>query len=497
MGPWGRWTMAGLLGWAAAAGAGEWRLQPDVSVQAVYTDNLGLQPAGAETGQLIGELAPGLQVQGEGARQRTRLAYQAQGLLYPGRAGLNRVYHRLDARSELEPWLGRLDVDLSARRYQRSTSILGRVPLDNLNAVDRDRITVLSAAPTLRLGTGRYVDAALGYRWGLSRSTSRALADGMQNAFTLSAVQGRAFAHTRWSFQASRQDVRQRRRGRFLRDAAQATVDHRLVGAWGLVLRGGYVNDRIPERYTINNGGYASAGLSWRPSPRLQAEATAGYRNRDAYLAFAPTRRTSLTARWTNRSVGLLAGTTLSASFRQAIRRLSLRLDYGRTAGNQQLLQLQGRQFFLLIDRQGQPVLDVRGFPVILFQDVFSLTDRTFIQRQGRLSLLYARPRSQWLLAAFQSRRRLLGGGETQRAAGATGSVRWRAGARTTVSLRLERTHLGEVAGAVRYGTGELRLERRLSSRAGATAALTRYVREGTGASWREHRLMVGWHLSF
>jgi len=490
--------MAGLLCSAAAAGAGEWRLRPEVALQAVYTDNLGLRPAGAETGQLIGELAPGLQVEGRGARQRTRLAYRAQGLVYPGRAGLNRVYHRLDARSELEPWRGRLDVGLRAQRYQRSTSILGRVPLDNLSAVDRDRVTVLGIAPTLRLGTGRYVDATLGYRWGRSRSTSRSLADATQNAFTLSAVQGRAFARTRWSFYAARQDVRQRGRGRFLSESVQLTVDRRMVGAWGLVLRGGHLNDRVPERYAINNGGYASAGLSWRPSPHFQAEGTAGYRNRDAFVSFVPTRRTSLAARWTNRSVGLLAGTTLNASFSQRIRRLSLVLDYGRTAGNQQLLQFQGRQFFFLADRQGRPVLDASGFPVILFQDVFSLTDRTFVQKQGRLSLLYSRPRSQWLLAAFQSRRRLLGGeGGTQRASGATGSVRWRAGARTTLELRLERTHRGQAGGTARYGTGELRLERRLSRRASASAAVTRYVREGAGPSWREHRLTVGWHLSF
>ncbi len=499
--PWGRWAAACLLCWAAgSAAAGTWRLQPEVGLEAVYTDNLGLS-AGGGSEELIGELTPGLRLEGRGARQSTRLAYQAQGVAYASHDELNRVYHQLDAEASLEPVEDRLDLSLSARRYQRAVNLLGRVPLDNLNAVNRTSVTTYGAVPTLRLGTGRYATASLSYQWRRSRGAAGALADATQNGLSFQATQGRAFARTRWSLLAARQDLRQRGRGRFLSDSAQATVDRRLVGAWGLVLRGGYLRDRVPEQgATIHNGGYASAGLSWRPSPHVQAEATAGYRNRDAALSFVPTRRTALSARWSNRSVGLLSGTTLDASFSQRIRRLSLSLDYGRTAGNEQLLQLQGRQLFFLADQTGRPVLNPQtGLPVVLFQDLFSLSNQTFVQKQGRLTLQYRRARSDWTLAAFQSRRRLLGSGEGRRASGLTASVAWRAGARTTATLRASRNRRGEAAGEARYSTEELRLERRIRPRASAEAALLHYRRSGTGAaaSYTENRLTVGLRLSF
>lgn len=86
---------------AGLAHAG-WELTPSVTLGTIYSDNVTLAPKGAETSDLILELAPALDARFEGRRLDADIRYRARSLFYRDRDDLDQTYHFLDARTNAE-----------------------------------------------------------------------------------------------------------------------------------------------------------------------------------------------------------------------------------------------------------------------------------------------------------------------------------------------------------------------------------------------------------
>lgn len=175
-------VIVGLLATSGAWGAG-WEITPSVSLGAIYSDNVTLAPSGAETSDLIYELAPGLDASFEGRRLDADISYRARSLFYQDRSDLDQTYHFLDARTkaELVPDSFFLDAGLGVRQQVIDPSIA--IPSESFAGAENlsDEYTAFISPHW----TGRLADnvrADLRYVLGTVRYEEDTLSDSDQQA---------------------------------------------------------------------------------------------------------------------------------------------------------------------------------------------------------------------------------------------------------------------------------------------------------------------------
>lgn len=168
----------GLLASAGggAASAGSWMIAPYIAATETYSTNMGLMSVAPERGWIT-DLAPGIRVDGAGARLDAFLDYRREHIYYHGNSQWDREQNLLNSYATLEAIDNWLYVDASANIVQRNLSVFGPVSVDGTNATaNQVETTTTQVAPYVKGRFGNVADYLLRFNAIDSRSDDPTMA---------------------------------------------------------------------------------------------------------------------------------------------------------------------------------------------------------------------------------------------------------------------------------------------------------------------------------
>ena len=425
-----------LMSWHTTLFAAQWRVQPTLQLAETYTDNVALAPPGGEESEFVTQVNPGISLHGQGGRLKLDLNYVLQNAIYASDGNRNSSNHQLAAKGNAELVKNIFFVDARSSISQQIVDATGRVGLDNLNLGNRADVFTYGLSPYLKLRLASYADAELRFSDDRVENQSSRVSDAESLQYTAHINSGPRFARLQWDADYLQQDLNRKEKDNSHYQRANANVQYHFLSSWSLLARGGYEDNRLPRITDLHNGSYWSAGLEWAPSRRFRASATKGENNWDADLFLQPIERTSLHVGYRERDVGLIRGPSWNVSLSHRTRRTTWLASYTESSTTVQTLQLTGQQFFTLLDSQGNLVVDPNtGLPIVLVQNIFSLTDQDFIRKRGQLAVTLHSGKSDIVFSVFNENRTYSLTDATEEVAGTTASWTWRFAPRTSAMI--------------------------------------------------------------
>ena len=437
-----RWLLLVVpLSWGAGVRAGKWDLVPRVDTNLVATDNVMWAPPGKEESDLLGRVAPGIRLEGKGARLSAQLDYQPEAILFVSDSARNRIYHRGQGgmKSEfLDDWLY---FDAAGAVGQRILSEQEPLPLDNLGfSSNTTNFTSYSVNPYLRHDFGEMTTALLSYTQGAIEYDSAEASNAYTRNTRFLMESGRSFRVFTWRLGYDEEDIRRPRSYDVFYSDANASAVWRLLDDFSLVGQVGYTENDTGGQFLVIDGSYWSAGGLWHPSRRFSLELQSGNNLDTGIIVIAPSLRTSLRAIYENRSVGVnlgprwrwrlehrTRGTTWTGTYFEDTRLSQQRVPY---AGDS-----------ILVSPGTLELRDpVTGDPIyctgIDVSDCFTLNDDAYKRRAGRFSVTLDTARSTfgfYLNSEFHDY--LTGNRGQRRISGLAGTWDWKLGKRTLSRL--------------------------------------------------------------
>jgi uncharacterized protein (PEP-CTERM system associated) len=139
---------SGSVGGAYGA---SWRIDPEISVNETYSDNVALASVSAAEEGWITTVTPGLRVSGLGARIQAYLNYRHQESYYHGRSASNAGQDFLSSYATLEAIDNWMYVDATASVTPRSRSVFSPNTTNMSNTVgNQDETRVIQISPNIR-----------------------------------------------------------------------------------------------------------------------------------------------------------------------------------------------------------------------------------------------------------------------------------------------------------------------------------------------------------
>ncbi|WP_018873791.1 TIGR03016 family PEP-CTERM system-associated outer membrane protein [Thioalkalivibrio sp. ALJ16] len=277
---WGAGAVAIIaLAAPASALAVDWTFTPRVTVSAEVTDNARLAPRGEEDSDLIGTLAPGFTLRGEGARSDTRLDYRMNARFYADDSRQDRTTHSLRGASSWELVDDTFFVDVGASRTEQAASILapvgigGSTPRENLQET-----TTYSISPMLRTRYGSFATQEVRYTYGenLYHRSNRQDSDYHRAEYVLDS--GAAFNRPFWQVAGfyEKERFEDGLEGEF--GQISGTLGYRFGRSLRLFgVAGQDFNDYATTRED-DDGGFWQVGAGWAPTRVTNIEARYGER---------------------------------------------------------------------------------------------------------------------------------------------------------------------------------------------------------------------------
>jgi uncharacterized protein (PEP-CTERM system associated) len=261
-----------LLSVASNTFAAQWSVAPAITLRETYTDNASLAAEPTE-GDYITEVAPGIAIQGTGARFRASLNYTANAIFHARNSGEDRLANTLSAFGNLEAVESFFFVDANASISQQFISPFAPRPA-NVTAISPNR------TETRTFGISPYVrgqlGSALSYELRNRNTWTSADAGGLADVYTRqwSASLGGPVRVFGWSLEYDESTTRYDDAG-ILPEQKSRLYRGRLFfqpdPEWLLFASAGREqNNYTPEQersYTTYGG-----GVTWRPSARTQAD---------------------------------------------------------------------------------------------------------------------------------------------------------------------------------------------------------------------------------
>lgn len=410
-----------VMSWSGVSGA-NWEVTPRISVSVEATDNVTLAPRGEEESDLIGTLNPGISFRHEGPRSDTRIGYQLNARVHADETREDRITHSLRASNDLEIVREAFFLETRATRTEQATSLLapgglgGSTPRDNLQETTR-----YSISPVLRTRYGSFANQELRYTFDEIRNhrSDRSDSQGQRVDYTLDS--GAAFNRPFWQLSASYQEER---------------FDDGPTGEFGEV--GATAGYRFGRSLRV----FGTAGQEFNDFATTRREDDDTFW--EVGVGWAPTRLTSIEARYGERFFG--ENRSLSVNHRS--RRATYRLSY--SEGISSTRRRGGSDFLGLAEQLGLTVeelfdqftldevnqlLSDRGFDE-------ALTEGFFLTRNWRGSWAYDTGRSRFGVNVFHTRRSSetrTGTGlfeDNNQRTGINASWQWEYSPRTTTELR-------------------------------------------------------------
>ncbi len=295
---------AGAIGLAAPALAGDLSITPSLELREAFSDNVDLDPDGAEQSALVSELVPGVTIRSESARVtaaldafpiiRHQTAGEDEGLSLAGDlAGLGTV----EAVEDL------FFVDAQASVSQQVLDSRAAASTANERTVQIYRIS-----PYLQHRFGGFAEAEARYRLSQVFADDEATASGGQtsdattHALNLSLESGSDFSRLIWAVTSLVSEESRTEDDDVSRREVDLEMRYAFDRSITLIAAGGYqfFDDGTSENEV--DGPTWRVGFRWRPGPRTDLEATYGQRdddlNANVRFSYKIGPRTTLTARY-------------------------------------------------------------------------------------------------------------------------------------------------------------------------------------------------------
>lgn len=293
------------MGFASAAHALDWRVDPSVSASATYTDNANQSATNPEDA-LILSVMPSVTLASKGSRRvQASLQYGLRGVARFGEDQGTDLNHNLNAIGKAELVEDFLFIDGTARVSQELISLLGSPADSEINDSNRATVGTYSISPYIQKRLGTFANAQARYTASGAIFENNAAADASVNAFTAGLTSGTQFNDLSWGLNYSLRKAENRNAATAAANTdstlerASATVGYALTRkfrVFGTV--GQDWNDYIST--TDIDGSFYSVGLGWAPTRRTSVEATVGERYFGRTYSFAGSHRTRM-SRWTVR----------------------------------------------------------------------------------------------------------------------------------------------------------------------------------------------------
>jgi uncharacterized protein (PEP-CTERM system associated) len=441
---WGAAPLALAIGavlFCQGAWAGEWQFTPRLTLGQIYTDNVALAPKGKEQWDLFSQITPGLSLHGKGGRVSADVDYQLENYVSVRTRDHDSTSNRLKANATAELARQWLYLDASGGITQQIISPQERIAVSNLyHSQNLTDVYTYSVSPYLRHNFGGYANALLRYKYAQVFYGKSGISNTQFQTVDGRLASGRQFGRLSWGLSYHREDQQRQTTSNVKFENAAANIGYQVLPSLSLLAQGGYENNQYQTtRTAVVNGTYWGVGLGWRPNRYFSARALKGNQFETAGVSIAPSPRTSLSATYRKRAVGLNPGHTWSGTFNLNTRRTSWQALYLEdTTTVQQLALQQGYLVFPVIDpTTNQQVVDATGTPVFVARAVtfLGLTNDVLVRKIAKGSFGFKTARTGIRLSVFDERRQYQFSGQKQRTKGVNESWSWRFATRTSSIL--------------------------------------------------------------
>lgn len=367
-----------LLGAAATSGvqAGEWDIQPSVSLSESYTDNVQLVETGEE-GDFITSIMPGVAIRGEGRRLQMNADYLYNYNKYLDKSEFDAGTHNLQGNINNEVVRDHLFLDVFAAMFPAQVSNQGQVSnrnsnrrdrLDQLNAGNRADVISYGFTPRYQQAFGSIADFTASTNYSDTSTGEGVAGGGQNNSLDIGLNSGRRFARSSWGLIYQRRDNQNDNTGEdqtfqslFGNGGYQLNRFFRLTGQIGI------------EDNQFSTDQNQESGPSWLFGG-----------------VFTPNPRTSLSGQFGQR----IFGDTKQFDFNYRRRRVTISGNYNEELRTSNEV-LRDQQVFRREDPFGNPLpinpIDNTDFGLPL--DEVGLTDDVFINRRLTAVIGYFRKR--------------------------------------------------------------------------------------------------------
>lgn len=494
--------------------AADWELTPRLTIIETYSDNIGLDPSGAERSDLVTEISPGFSATLDGGRVDFAVDYTLQGLIYARNSEGNEINHQLTGLANAEVYEDHLFIDLESSIQQRSVTGDNATSRDNLALNDdRTNVVTLGFSPYWINDFAGHAESTVRYRYD-SVLIGEGASDADRHAFEVDLVSGRRADQVTWSVNYNYEQLKRSNDNNndntvvgsnddSTQESALARIDYALSDEWALAARAGYENDDLATRNRNrdddngdnddDNGAFWSLGAVWTPSRRFEAEAFYGPDDNELTLRLTPSTRTSLSLSRLDRNVGVDAGVIYRGELAHRTRYSTWTARYTEETVSAQEVFLQD-----IIDSEIDDSGDDDGF-IDPNDDTFRLTDEEFFRQRFEAGVAYERGRSQISISVFDERRDFdLSADES--ALGGIAQWTWQFGGRTGLQLRSEWEQSELDNGQEdELWTFSVAIARALSPDAGITFGYLHARQDSTEPSdeYRENRLALLLRMEF
>jgi len=353
------WILLLWTGIWSCAQAGDWTLSNSLSLNAIYTDNVGLSGGGES--DLVLQVRPTIGLHGRGGRIQADVDY---GLSYNQHLSSNNgsnLVNNLRAHTTTELVRDTLFLDANAGAGLSLISSTGARSVDGVNTSGNTTQTyTFSVSPYTRHHLGSTADLLARYTFNTVRHGSGAVSGSNQHQFSAALSSGREFPRTPWSvnFQHSITDYSGRQDSNSHVSATLGYIIDRTLRVNGST--GFELNDVLSSQ-SNTNGVTWNVGGSWTPNPRTNFDASYGHR----YF-----------------------GSTWALNFSHRTRRTTITGGYSRSVTNARNTQLESN-FIDVFDDNGVLIDQLEVFtPTLTNEDFISQSVHAGLSMQGRRSTL-------------------------------------------------------------------------------------------------------------
>jgi len=374
--------------------AADWSIKPRLSVVETYTDNLRLAPDGQQEHDTITQLNPGLSVDGDGRRVKLNANYNMQNVIYSDHSSQNSTHNQFSGSLSSELIKDWFYLDWKGSYSQRLLAPQKGVATDNLNIVpgSRGNVTATSITPRIKRDLGRDMTLDLADTEGRVYYGGNGLTDTGTQDLSFSFERSRS-AGLDWRLQARDRKTKRNGANDFESRGTEGRIGLPILPDTRFVAYAGYEDGSISSSRTFNSGNYWSAGIFWQPSPKLSLELTNGDKDKQGRLYYAPTSRTSLSASYVARDVGVRPGSTWIADVSHHTRHSVWSLGYSKQLSSDAILAVTGVTPQVLTIN-GQPVFDQQLQPVIEYVPQLEIVNEEFVRAATTAGVSYSRAKS-------------------------------------------------------------------------------------------------------
>ncbi len=432
--------------------ARNWQLDPSLSVQETYSDNVRLAPSGEEKSAFVTEISPGISFSRQTARNKIDLNYRMQNFFNAGGNDSYDLFHQLQFDSTTEFLRNSLFLDLTSSISQQNVSNI-RSASDNITGGDnRTTVTRYGFSPYWTPHLHGYADGELRFRYeklstdrdsqnGFSAisnpntlTTNSLLSDSETTEESIHLKSGWRFSRATWAVNfVNREQKRQRGDDVIFRNADGLIRVH-INREFSFFAQAGY-SDNSFQGFSNNrnrNGFFYTFGGGWHPSRYFGIDAGFG-NNSFVTLELSPTRHMKWDITYRNNDIGTNTGSTWESHFEWKTRRATWTASYSEDTTTVQSLLAETRPFTLT----GQPVIDpVTNQPFQRDISLPNLVDEVFIRKRGEISFAYQTGKTDLNARVFSENRIFQVSGRKDDVVGASADLNWQFARRTSFFAR-------------------------------------------------------------